>query len=91
MPNLADCSSELVIGWRVTSKLEPRYWVEGKKIPGGHTPDALVGISSKRIANHTVIVAQSWSGKSFFLGRIIEEILLKTKSRVIVFDPKCIF
>jgi DNA helicase HerA-like ATPase len=33
------------------------------------------------------IVAQSGSGKSFFLGRLIEEILLQTKARVVVVDP----
>jgi hypothetical protein len=43
------------------------------------------------MANHTVIVAQSGSGKSYFLGRIVEELLLKTKSRVLVFDPNADF
>ena len=81
MPNLADPFSELVIGWKVNQDLEPRYWAEGENAqPGGHKPDDLVHIPSKQVANHTVIVAQSGSGKSFFVGRIIEEILLKTKS-----------
>ena len=34
-----------------------------------------------------MIVAQSGSGKSFFLGRLIEEILIRTKSSCVVLDP----
>ena len=43
------------------------------------------------MAHHTVIVAQSGSGKSFFLGRLIEELLLTSKARVLVFDPNSDF
>lgn len=41
--------------------------------------------------NHTLIVASSGSGKSFFLGRVIEEVLLSANNRVIVFDPNSDF
>jgi hypothetical protein len=37
--------------------------------------------------SHTVIVAQSGSGKSFFLGRLVEELLMRTKCRCLIFDP----
>jgi hypothetical protein len=43
------------------------------------------------MANHTAIIAQSGSGKSFFLGRLIEEIVLKTRARCIIFDPNADF
>ncbi|MGB8899399.1 MAG: ATP-binding protein, partial [Methylocella sp.] len=56
-----------------------------------HKSDDLIRIQPKAMANHTVTVAQSGSGKSFFLGRIVEELLLKTKSRVLVFDPNADF
>jgi hypothetical protein len=41
----------------------------------------------KLITRHTTIIAQSGSGKSFFLGRLIEEILIRTRARCLVFDP----
>jgi DNA helicase HerA-like ATPase len=33
----------------------------------------MVSIPTKKIAKHVEIIAQSGSGKSFFLGRLIEE------------------
>lgn len=44
-------------------------------------------IDPRSIGCHTAVLAQSGSGKSFMVGRLIEEILLKTKARVIVLDP----
>ena len=38
------------------------------------------------VDHHTAVLAQSGAGKSFFLGRFVEELLLCTKSRVVVFD-----
>ncbi|MDQ6866743.1 MAG: ATP-binding protein [Thermoproteota archaeon] len=91
MPSQADSSSELVklvIGWKLTRKFAPKFWGEGGKIAFKHNHDGdLIHISPLSMANHTVIVAQSGSGKSYFLGRIVEELLLKTKSNVLVFDP----
>jgi hypothetical protein len=91
MPSQVVSSSELVIGWKTTRKLAPKFWGEGGKIAGEHKYDDLIHIPPTSMANHTVIVAQSGSGKSFFLGRIVEELLLKTKSRVLVFDPNADF
>jgi hypothetical protein len=49
------------------------------------------GIDAKRLGCHTAVLAQSGSGKSFMVGRLIEEILLKTKARVVVLDPNSDF
>jgi hypothetical protein len=43
------------------------------------------------MGTHTAIVAQSGSGKSFFLGRIVEEIMLKTKACCLILDPNADF
>ncbi len=40
---------------------------------------------------HTAMLAQSGSGKSFALGRFIEELALKTASRVLILDPNSDF
>ncbi|MFL5244568.1 MAG: ATP-binding protein [Gemmataceae bacterium] len=40
---------------------------------------------------HTAIIAQSGSGKSFMLGRFLEELLSKTLARVVIFDPNSDF
>lgn len=83
--------SELILGWRTTSTLEPAYWVEGSAQAGEQRPDDLVAVPAETIAGHTAIIAQSGSGKSFFLGRLVEEIILRTKARCIVLDPNADF
>lgn len=85
-------TKNLVLGWKVTNTLEPRYWNEnpGAK-PGEHEVDDVVLTIPETIGHHTVIIAQSGSGKSYFLGRLIEEILIKTSSRVLVFDTNSDF
>ena len=47
----------------------------------------MVRILTKKMDTHTVIIAQSGSGKSFFLGRLIEEIMIKSKARCLILDP----
>jgi hypothetical protein len=46
---------------------------------------------SSRLAHHSAVLAQSGSGKSFMLGRLVEEILINTKARVVIFDPNSDF
>lgn len=48
-------------------------------------------IGADGFACHTAVLAQSGSGKSFLLGRLVEELLLKTKARVVVLDPNSDF
>jgi len=82
------------LGWRVdtTDQLNPTFWAnDAEPELGSHSPDDLAWIDPTEISRHTVIIAQSGSGKSFFLGRLLEEILLKTQSRVIVIDPNADF
>lgn len=43
------------------------------------------------MACHLVIVAQSGSGKSTFLGRIVEELMLGSRARCLVIDPNADF
>jgi len=75
----------LDLGWLVDEHLHPKYWVESKN----RNPDYsdMVRIPTKKMDKHTVIIAQSGSGKSYFLGRLIEEIMIKSKSRCIILDP----
>ncbi len=80
-------ADNLVLGWRVTSSLDPAYWLSPKAVIGGHTTKDLVQVSADSIDKHTVIIAQSGSGKSFFLGRLIEEIQVKTRARCLILDP----
>src|SRR5687768_10895957 len=83
--------SRLILGWQMTPMLEPKYWVGDEPKLGGEALDDLVTVSSEAIAGHTAIIAQSGSGKSFFLGRLIEEILIQTKSRCLILDPNADF
>jgi DNA helicase HerA-like ATPase len=46
-----------------------------------------IKIPFKGLLHHTLIVGQSGSGKSFFIARLAEEILLRTRARVLIVDP----
>jgi hypothetical protein len=91
MKHLRDGRSHLVLGWNVNDDLEPEYWLSPGAKPGRHPPTELVTAPTEAMAHHTIVVAQSGSGKSFFLGRLIEEIVLTSKSRVIILDPNSDF
>jgi hypothetical protein len=46
-----------------------------------------VALGASAFARHCAVLAQSGSGKSFMIGRLIEELLIKTKANVVIFDP----
>jgi uncharacterized protein len=50
-----------------------------------------VHLRAKGLSAHIAIIAQSGSGKSFMLGRILEEIAAKTRARFVIFDPNSDF
>jgi type IV secretory pathway VirB4 component len=72
------------VGWTVDGQFHPKFCSQSNE-----NPDYLdmVRIPTKKMDKHTVIIAQSGSGKSFFLGRLIEEILTKSKARCLILDP----
>lgn len=83
--------STLALGWTVSVQLEPNYWISGGKL-GEHSPERdLVHAKTEEMARHAIIVAQSGSGKSFFLGRLIEELLMMSRSRLVIIDPNADF
>jgi uncharacterized protein DUF87 len=83
-------TASLVLGWRMTPADEPRYWL--RPVGSRSDPDAeLVCVDAKTMATHTIVLAQSGSGKSFFLGRLVEELLLRTKARCLILDPNADF
>jgi DNA helicase HerA-like ATPase len=49
--------------------------------------DEMLQILKSALLHHTLVVGQSGSGKSFFVARLIEEILLRTGARVLLVDP----
>lgn len=52
-----------------------------------HPDDVAVDLPlTNDISQHTALLAQSGSGKSFFLGRFIEELLITTRSKILIFD-----
>jgi len=83
--------SSLVLGWKVDENGHPRYWLRPDAHAGGHSDHDVVRIPAPKLARHTAIVAQSGSGKSFLLGRLIEEILLGTRAQTIIFDSNADF
>lgn len=87
----SDPQMHLTLGWHVSANWEPRYWLKSGARAGYQSFSELVTVPSHSIACHTAIIAQSGSGKSFFLGRLVEEILLRTKSRCIILDPNADF
>lgn len=81
----------LTLGWHVNASLSPKYWLDHGTKPGRQQDSDLVMVPAETMAFHTAIVAQSGSGKSFFLGRLVEEILLQTKARCLILDPNADF
>lgn len=81
----------MVVGWRVTPGGDPIYWLGPNPRSGSQAENDLVAIRPKDMATHSLIVAQSGSGKSFFLGRLIEELLLHTRAKCVIFDPNADF
>lgn len=74
----------LDLGWVVDTQFHPMFCMLSKESPDYSD---MVRIPTKKMDRHTVIVAQSGSGKSFFLGRLVEEILIKSKARCLILDP----
>lgn len=83
--------NNIVIGWSVDQDLRPVYWLTPHVAVGQQSPSHLVTIGPDRLAAHTAIIAQSGSGKSFLLGRLLEEALLKTRCELTVIDPNSDF
>jgi DNA helicase HerA-like ATPase len=53
--------------------------------------DAPVLLKGSGLKAHTLIVGQSGSGKSFMLGRLLEEIVAKSKAGILILDPNSDF
>jgi len=86
-----DASGSLTLGWQVNATLDPRYWLDPAARPGRQAASDLLRVPASALANHTAIIAQSGSGKSFLLGRLIEEILLESRGRCVIIDPNSDF
>jgi hypothetical protein len=86
-----EIEKSLVLGWRVNAWLDPEYWLKHGASPAAHIKSDLVLSPPGSLADHLAIIAQSGSGKSYFLGRLVEEILLKTKARCVIIDPNSDF
>lgn len=82
---------ELILGWVVDDAWQPIYWSVPGRSSGFQTNADLIVADTENAGYHTLIIAQSGSGKSFFLGRLLEEVLLRTKCRVVIFDPNSDF
>jgi hypothetical protein len=73
--------NKLVLGWRVGENdlyRDPAYFRSASQRTPPSESD-LVAIPPEAMDAHSAIFAQSGSGKSTFLGRLVEEILLKTR------------
>lgn len=82
-------TGKLLIGWECDETNQPTAW-HGDNRPDLTKVNSIAGlraIDARKLATHAVLIAQSGSGKSFFLGRLIEEIIIRTRSRVVVLDP----
>jgi DNA helicase HerA-like ATPase len=50
-----------------------------------------VKLNASGLTSHTAVIAQSGSGKSFTLGRLLEEVISKTRARLLILDPNSDF
>lgn len=47
----------------------------------------LLTIPKQNLLYHTAIIGQSGSGKSFAIARLVEELMLRSRARIVVLDP----
>jgi hypothetical protein len=86
-----EAKSFLTLGWLVTPTIHPSYWINERAKPGLQTEGDVIAVPAESMASHTVVIAKSGSGKSFFLGRIIEELMIHTKARCLILDSNADF
>lgn len=72
-------ANSLEIGFALNTRLRRRR------------PPEFLSIETAKARKHTALLAQSGSGKSFFLGRYLEELATRTRARIIVLDPNSDF
>jgi len=77
----------LTLGWQMTDDNMPRSWLDGVNPLDRAEPLETYVVDADSLRNHSLLFAQSGSGKSFFVGRLIEEMALHTKARIVVLDP----
>ncbi len=82
---------DLTLGWKTTSDLAPQYWLHTNAKAGGQSDDDLVRVPVEDSAAHTVIIGQSGSGKSAFLGRYLEELAMNSLAKFVILDPNADF
>jgi hypothetical protein len=70
-----DVPSLLQLGWKMAAS-------------SGNEP---LYLRAKGLPAHMAVIAQSGSGKSFMLGRMLEEIAGKTLARFLILDPNSDF
>jgi hypothetical protein len=83
--------SLLELGWKVNSGMGPAYWLGWRPRVGKHNARDLVRVPAEAAGRHTAIMAAPGSGKSYFLGRLVEELVLHTKARFVILDPNSDF
>lgn len=82
--------SFLTLGWKRDGD-HPEHFSRSGSF-GAHDPEKhLVRLAATKLKAYSAIIAQSGAGKSFLLGRLVEEILLKTKGRCLILDPNADF
>jgi DNA helicase HerA-like ATPase len=66
---------ELILGWSVNDLFEPIAWTSGQASNLDNLEKSnLVCVDPVDMGTHLCILAQSGSGKSYILGRILEEL-----------------
>lgn len=84
-------TKRLGIGWRLDAALMPPCDVRPEEMPSStkrsFLKTHLYSLEPSQMMTHSLVVAQSRSGKSFFLGRVVEELVLATRGRALVLDP----
>lgn len=50
-------------------------------------PDVPVSLLAKGFGRHTFVCGQSGSGKTYALGKLLEQLLLRTSLRILILDP----
>jgi hypothetical protein len=78
----------IIIGWELNEDDHPMAW--NRAAPPNLSalePAEIVAVDSSDLQYNTCILARSGAGKSYLLGRLLEEIVFRTHINITILDP----
>lgn len=90
MPESEPDVASLELGFKVVQG-KIAHWSAKSATPGCHTRGDLFAPTADLLTHHGLVLARSGSGKSYLVGRLIEELTAQTDANCLIVDPNSDF